>query len=328
MDVLRTPDEQFENLDGYTFTPNYLEISAADGTPLRVHYLDEGPRDGEVILCMHGQPSWSYLYRKMIPLLTEAGHRVIAPDLIGFGKSDKPASVEDYTYQSHVDWMTDWLVSSDLKNITLVCQDWGGLIGLRLAGENPDRFKRLVIANTTLPGTDMIASETSEMLGQLYAGIPVPSANDVTEQFSSGSPGAFLYWIKYCAESPVFSVRDVFGLLSNIDDKDVLDGYEAPFPDHKYVAGARKFPTCVPILPSGAPDRIRGDASWKVLEDRNFPVLTAFSDRDPVTKGGEKRFIDRLSDVRNVTIKGGGHFLQEDTPGPLVKAIIEFMSET
>lgn len=328
MDVLRTPDGQFEGLEGYEFAPNYLEIAAADGTPLRIHYLDEGPRDGELILCMHGQPSWSYLYRKMIPLLTAAGYRVIAPNLIGFGKSDKPVAVDNYTYQSHVDWMTAWLSALDLRDITLVCQDWGGLIGLRLAGENPDRFARLVIANTTLPGTDMIADETSAMLAQMYDGIPTPSAQDVAGQFANGSPGAFLYWIKYCADGPAFSVRDVFGLLSNIEDEAVLDGYQSPFPDDRFIAGARKFPSCVPLLPAGAPDRIKGDASWKVLEERNFPVLTAFSDGDPVTNGGEQRFINRLENVKNITIKGGGHFLQEDTPEPLVEAIVEFMRET
>ena len=328
MDVLRTPDGQFANLKGYAFSPNYHEVTAANGTALRIHYLDEGPRDGQPILCMHGQPSWSYLYRKMIPILTEAGYRVIAPDLIGFGRSDKPAAMSDYTYQAHVDWMSDWLTGLDLTGLTLMCQDWGGLIGLRLAGAFPKRFKRLVIANTGLPNTKTISDEMSEMMGQMYQTVPVPDAAMVAEQFASGSPGAFLYWVKYAAESPSFSVRDVFGLLSNVKDSAVLDGYAAPFPTDDYIAGARQFPALVPLRPEGKPDREAGDKAWAVLEQAGLPVLTAFSDGDPVTKGGEQAFIKRLKNVKNVTIKGGGHFLQEDTPEPLSREIITFMRET
>ncbi len=328
MKVLRTPDEQFENLKGYDFAPNYHDVTTTDGTALRIHYLDEGPRDGEIILCMHGQPSWSYLYRKMIPLLTGASYRVIAPDLIGFGRSDKPAAMEDYSYQAHVDWMSDWLTGLDLKELTLMCQDWGGLIGLRLAGAHPDRFKRLVIANTGLPSTKMISDDMSEMMGQMYTTIPVPDAAMVAEQFAGGSPGAFLYWVKYAAESPSFSVRDVFGMLSGVSDSAILDGYTAPFPNDDYIAGARKFPSLVPLRPEGKPDREAGDKAWAVLEQAGLPVLTALSDGDPVTKGGEQAFINRLKNVKNVTIKGGGHFLQEDTPDPLSREIIAFMQES
>lgn len=328
MDVIRTPDAQFANLKGYEFTPNYHEIKAADGTPLRVHYLDEGPADGEPILCLHGQPSWSYLYRKMIPLLTGAGYRVIAPDLIGFGRSDKLTHMDDYAYQAHVDWMSDWLIGLDLNRLTLMCQDWGGLIGLRLAGKHPDRFKRLVIANTGLPSSKMVSDEVSETLGNLYKSIPVPDAAMVQEQFASGAPAAFMYWVKYTAECPTFSVRDVFKTLSNIEDEEILDGYTAPFPNDDYIAGARKFPSLVPMRPEGKPDRLAGDAAWAVLERANLPVLTAFSDRDPVTKGGEQAFIARLSNVKNVTIKGGGHFLQEDSAAALSTEIITFMRET
>lgn len=328
MDFVRTPDAKFKNLKEYPFAPHYSNITTGDGTVLRMHHLDEGPRDGQVILCLHGQPSWSYLYRKMIPLLTAAGYRVIAPDLIGFGKSDKPTSMDDYTYQSHVDWMTKWLQNLDLSDLTLMCQDWGGLIGLRLAGEQVDRFRRLVIANTGLPNTASITDELSGMMGQMYSAVPVPDAAMVAEQFSSGSPGAFLYWVKYAAESPSFSVRDVFGLLSNIEDEAVLDGYEAPFPGDAYIAGARKFPACVPLRPEGKPDRLKGDEAWAVLEKCDLPILTVFSDGDPVTKGGEQAFIKRLKGVKNVTIKGGGHFLQEDTPDALSAEIIKFMKET
>lgn len=328
MDFVRTPDARFEGLKDYDFEPHYSDIKAADGTVLRMHHLDEGPRDGEIILCLHGQPSWSYLYRKMIPILTGAGYRVIAPDLIGFGKSDKPTSMDDYTYQSHVDWMAQWLTHLCLTDLTLMCQDWGGLIGLRLAGEHPERFKRLVIANTGLPSTQSITDDVSNMLGQMYPAVPVPDAAMVQDQFNTGSPGAFLYWVKYTAESPSFNVRDVFALLSSIEDEAVLDGYTAPFPDDRFIAGARKFPSCVPLMPAGKPDRVKGDAAWAVLEAQDFPVLTAFSDGDPVTKDGEQTFLKRLKGVKNVTIKGGGHFLQEDTPEPLCAEIITFMQET
>lgn len=330
MDVLRTPDSRFENLSGYDFAPNYSQITADDGTSLRLHYLDEGPRDGQIILCLHGQPSWSYLYRKMIPILTGAGFRVIAPDLIGFGKSDKPAHIDDYTYQGHVDWMNQWFREMDMSDVTLMCQDWGGLIGLRVVADNPDRFARLVIANTGLPSSAAVPAERSEMLGKLYPSIPVPNAETVAEQFASGSPAAFLFWVKYAAECPDFSVGDVFKLLSNIEDQAILDGYTAPFPDDTYIASARKFPSCVPFMPHHQPDRDANDKAWEVLEQFNKPVLTAFSDRDAVTKGGEVEFQKRIPGAKNVehvTIKGGGHFLQEDSAQPLSDAIVTFIND-
>jgi len=331
MSILRTDDTHFANLSGYPFAPNYTEVTNTDGSSLRIHYLDEGPRDGEPILCMHGQPSWSYLYRKMIPYLTEAGFRVIAPDLVGFGRSDKPSNIEDYTYAGHVDWMSQWLTALNLQGGNLVCQDWGGLIGLRLVAKHPERFARLVIANTGLPDSKSVTPEMSAMLGQIYPSIPVPSAADVTEQFASGSPGAFLYWVKYAAEAPDFSVRDVFGLLSNIEDEAVLDGYAAPFPDASYIAGARAFPSLVPLLPQHQSVREDNDAAWKVLETFERPVLTAFSDGDAVSRGGEVVFQKRIpgaQGVEHVTIKGGGHFLQEDQPEVLSQAIIEFVNKT
>lgn len=328
MDVLRTPEARFDGLKDYAFVAHYHVVKAEDGTELRVHYLDEGPRDAPALLCMHGEPSWSYLYRKMIPLLTAAGYRVIAPDLVGFGKSDKPAAMADYTYSAHVDWMNQWLRGLDLNGLTLVCQDWGGLIGLRLFGDNPDRFDRLVIANTGLPGTSMLTDDVSAMMAQMFAMVPVPDAAMVGEQFRNGGPGAFLYWVKYASESPSFSVRDVFGLLSDISDEAVLDGYCAPFPDDSFIAGARKFPALVPLLPQHKDERLKNDAVWKVLETCGKPVLTAFSDGDPVTKGGEALFIARIPGIKNVTVEGGGHFLQEDAPDAFAREIIAFMQES
>ncbi len=331
MKVLRTDDAHFANLKEYPFNPNYADVTTIDGTNLRIHYLDEGPADGPLILCLHGQPSWSYLYRKMVPFLTAAGFRVIAPDLVGFGRSDKPAAVEDYTYSAHVDWMSQWLTNLDLQDITLVCQDWGGLIGLRLAAAFPDRFARLVIANTALPDSKAVAPEMSAMLGQVYPTIPVPNAEEVVKQFGSGAPGAFLYWVKYAAEAPDFSIRDVFGLLSNIDDDAVLNGYTAPFPDDTYIAGARAFPSLVPLLPHHQSVREDNDAAWKTLEAFDKPVLTAFSDGDPVSRGGEVPFQKRIpgaAGVNHTMIKDAGHFLQEDQPESLSNAIIEFVNNT
>lgn len=325
MQVLRTPDSRFENLEGYAFAPHYSDVRAADGTMLRMHHIDEGPKDGPVLLCLHGQPSWSYLYRRMIPRLTAAGYRVIAPDLIGFGRSDKPASTDDYTYAGHVDWLGQWLRQLDLNHLTLVCQDWGGLIGLRVAAEQIERFDRLVIANTGLPSTAMISDEMSAFLGQMYPAVPVPDAAMVREQFQSGGPGAFLYWVKYAAECPDFSIRDVFGLLSGITDERILDGYVAPFPDDTFIAGARKFPSLVPLLPHHKPDRLANDAAWKVLEAFKGRVLLSFSDGDPVTKGGDAIFKARLPGAEAVTIAGGGHFLQEDASEAFSDAIIAFM---
>ena len=290
MQALRTADECFEGLSGYAFEPQYLQIKASDGTPLRMHYLDEGPRDGQIVLCLHGQPSWSYLYRKMIPLLTGAGHRVLAPDLIGFGRSDKPAAMGDYTYAAHVDWMTQWLLGLDLREVTLMCQDWGGLIGLRVVADHPDRFARLVIANTGLPSSKLVTPELSTMLDQLWPTVPTPSVQQVGEQFAVGSPSAFLYWVKYASENPDFSVRDVFELMSGVKDQAVLDGYAAPFPGPDYLAGARAFPTLVPLMGRHAEERAANDTAWKTLESFEKPVLTAFSDRDPVTKGGRSSF--------------------------------------
>jgi haloalkane dehalogenase len=323
--ILRTPDAQFENLFEYDFLPNFITVTGADGTPLRMHYLDEGPRVGEPILCLHGQPSWSYLYRKMIPLLTAAGYRVLAPDLIGFGKSDKPGAMEDYTYSGHVAWLNDWLTQLDLTGLTLVCQDWGGLIGLRVAADQIGRFKRIVVGNTGLPGTAMLTDELSAFMGQMYASVPVPDAGMVREQFQAGGPGAFLYWVKYASESPDFSVRDVFKLLSGITDERVLDGYVAPFPNDAFIAGARKFPALVPLLPQHKDERLANDRAWAVLEAFKGRTLIAFSDGDPVTKGGDAIFKARIPGADCVTIKDAGHFLQEDAPQAFSNAIIAFI---
>jgi haloalkane dehalogenase len=293
MDVLRTPDERFVDLADYPFAPHYLSVTDADGTALRIHYVDEGPRDAAPILLMHGEPSWSYLYRKFVPDLVARGHRVIAPDLIGFGKSDKPAARSDYTYERHVAWMSVWLTALDLTDITLFCQDWGGLIGLRLVAAFPDRFARLVVSNTGLP-------------------------------VGTGSSEGFDAWLAFSQNVPQFPVGFIVngGTTRDLSTAEIA-AYDAPFPDERYKEGARQFPVLVPITPGHA-SVAENRAAWAVLEKFERPVLTAFGDKDAVTKGGERAFIERMPGARGQPhriIAGGGHFIQEDAPAELCALI-------
>ena len=293
MKLLRTPDEQFTNLPGYTFTPHYVTV---DG--VRIHYVDEGSQDAEQILLLHGEPSWSYLYRKMIPILIDAGYRAIAPDLVGFGRSDKPAQREDYTYQRHVDWIWGLIEALGLRNINLVCQDWGGLIGLRLAAENEQRFARIVAANTGLPTGDFPMSE------------------------------AFFRWQRFSQTAPIFDIGRVVknGCVTDLSDE-IVSAYNAPFPDDSYTAGARQFPTLVPTTPDDpASEANRG--AWEVLTRWEKPFLTAFSDSDPITKGGDRifqRLIPGAQGQPHTTIHNAGHFLQEDKGEELAGVVVNFL---
>ncbi len=294
MDALRTPDERFANLPGYPFAPHYLEI---DG--LRIHYIDEGPRDGAVVLLLHGEPSWSYLYRKVIPPLVAAGHRCIAPDLVGFGKSDKPVARAEYTYARHVGWMRGLLEKLELKEITLVCQDWGGLIGLRLAAET-DRFARIVAANTFLP------------TGK--------------EKF----PPAFAAWRAFSQWTPIFPAGAIVKLgCARPLAPGVRAAYEAPFPSRKYLAGARQFPKLVPTS-LGNPASADNLRAWEVLKQWKKPFLTAFSSGDPITRGADKRLqtlIPGCAGQPHVTLRGG-HFLQEDSGEELGQVVARFIAGT
>jgi haloalkane dehalogenase len=297
MEVLRTPDERFENLPGYAFEPHYAKI---DG--LRIHYLDEGPTDGQVVLMLHGEPSWCYLYRKMIPLVTAAGYRAVAPDLVGFGRSDKPTRREDYTYARHTEWMRTLLFDRlDLGGVSLVCQDWGGLLGLRLVGEHPDRFARIVAANTGLPTGDK------------------PAGAD------------FMAWRDYSQNVPEFLAGKILqlGTASDLSD-DVMAAYDAPFPDDSYKAGARQFPMLVPIStdnPATEPNR----AAWKVLAGWSKPFLTAFADSDPIFDGLDvplQRAIPGATGQPHAIIEGAGHFLQEDQAERLAEVVVDFIRRT
>ncbi|MAE97375.1 MAG: haloalkane dehalogenase [Deltaproteobacteria bacterium] len=328
METVRTPDSRFEDLPGYDFAPNYSEVPDGEGGSLRIHHLDEGAGDGEVILCLHGQPSWSYLYRKMIPVFVAAGYRVIAPDFVGFGRSDKPTERDDYTFANHVRWMSAWLEGLDLQGINLFCQDWGGLIGLRLVAAYSERFARVVVANTGLPDGGGLPPEAAKPMRELYDGLPVPTLADVMNGFQSqeGPPG-FFFWRKYCAESPEFSVGDVLQITGGGMADEVRAAYQAPFPDGRYEAGARKFPSLVPIFPDD-PEIPANQAAWEVLAAFDRPLLTAFSDGDPVTRGGYQIFQDRVAGakgVEHVTIEGAGHFLQEDKGPEVAEAVIAFM---
>ena len=300
MQILRTPDECFANLHEWTYEPTYTEVTTGEHS-LRIAHYEAGPRDAATtVLCMHGEPSWSYLYRKMIPVFTAAGHRVIAPDLVGFGRSDKPAHTSDYTYERHVDWMSQWLVANDLGSLTLVCQDWGGLIGLRLLAAFPDCFTRLVVANTFLPVGDR-------------------------------PPGdGFMKWRKFSQEVPQFPVGRIVegGCARKPLAPEVVAAYDAPFPDETYKAGARVFPTLVPISLDD-PSSAANQAAWKVLEGFNKPVLTAFSDSDPVTGGGERGFQQRVPGTNgqpHTTIVNAGHFLQEDAGEDVARVVNDFIA--
>jgi haloalkane dehalogenase len=334
MKTLRTPDERFRDLPDYPFPPNYAEVDDLAGGKLRMHYVDEGPADGPVVLCLHGQPSWSYLYRKMIPLFTAAGCRVIAPDLVGFGRSDKPVDRQDYTFAHHVAWLTDLIRRIPLQDITLFCQDWGGLVGLRVAAENPDLFARIVTANTGLPDAREVAdadvASVAASIRKAYEGLPVHgSVPEMAMGMMGDTSGyGFLHWVKFCDQTPELSAGAILLALANgtLSDEEAA-AYDAPFPEDAFMAGAREFPSLVPFSPEN-PAISANRAAWKVFGQWEKPFLTLFSDGDPITAGGDIRFQEEIPGAKgqaHTTIKGAGHFLQEQAPDELVRATVAFM---
>ena len=299
MHVLRTPDDRFADLPGYPFEPHYGEVPDGEGGTLRMHYLDEGPRTGPAVLLLHGEPSWSYLYRHMIAPLVESGCRVVAPDLIGFGRSDKPTLTSDYSYARHIAWVEALVFGHlDLNDITYFGQDWGGLIGLRLVAAHGGRFALVAIGNTGLP--------TGE-----------------------GRPSdAFLAWQRFSQESPTFPIGSIVngGCATDLPPE-VIAAYDAPFPDDTYTAGARIFPSFVPTS-TADPESANNAAAWQQLAQFDRPFLLCFSDRDPITAGGDAPFLAKVPGTRgqpHVTIEGAGHFLQEDKGAELAAVLLGFI---
>jgi haloalkane dehalogenase len=290
--IVRTPVSRFQNLPDYNFPENYLEVEKG----LRLHYVDEGNKENQTVLLLHGEPSWSYLYRKMIPILSENGFRATAPDLIGFGKSDKPVKRSAYTYQKHVDWLTVFIKKLDLKNILLFCQDWGGLTGLRMITEMEDRFSMVVASNTTLP------TGTISM------------------------PESFLKWREYSQHSPGFDIGKVIdkGTIEPLTE-DIITAYNAPFPSEEYKAGARIFPTLVPV-DFDDPESAKNRKAWKRLREWNKPFLTIFGDGDDIMRGAEKVFQKLVPGAQNQnhTLLHAGHFIQEEKGEELAELIIAF----
>ena len=293
---LRTDDARFAAVPDFPYTPRYTEVGG-----LRIACIDEGPRDASTVLLMHGEPAWSFLYRKMIPVLLEAGFRVVAPDLVGFGRSDKPTRAADYSYLHHVLWMQAWLEAMDLRQVTLFCQDWGSLIGLRLAAEAPQRFDRIVLANGGLPTGTMAV------------------------------PRAFKVWRAFARYSPWFPIGHIVksGCADGLTPQEVA-AYDAPFPTRRHRVAARLFPSFVPTTPDD-PERARNEAAWEVFKRWEKPFLTLFSNRDPVTRGGHRIWQERVPGAQgqpHAVTRGAGHFLQEDRGPEVARAIVEFIRAT
>lgn len=314
--IYRTPDHYFNNLPDYPFAPHYTKIGN-----LRMHYVDEGPDNGEVVLLLHGEPSWSYLYRHMIPILANAGYRVIAPDLIGFGRSDKPADPAAHSHCGHVAQIRTLVETLDLNGITLFIQDWGGLIGLRALAEMPDRFARVVAANTGLPA----ASGVQGLIGYPLFRLGVWWQGDVSWDALQADP-SFIRWAAYSRTVEDMPVGQVVAVDIAADDpaRDaIVRAYDAPFPDARYKAG----PAIMPIL---VPSELRLNAqAWQVLEQWDKPFLTLFSDGDPITAGGDLEFQQRIPGAAgqaHQTITGAGHFLQETHGQELAELMRAFMA--
>lgn len=294
MQSVRTPDERFVGLPDYPFAPSYCEV----GDGLRMHHVDEGPRNAAPLLMLHGEPTWSYLYRAMIPVFAAAGMRAVAPDLIGFGKSDKPTRIEDYSYQRHMDWLTTWLEAVDLRGITLICQDWGSLLGLRLAAENPDRFDRIVVANGFLPTGDR-------------------------------DPGpAFKIWRAFATYSPVLPI----GRIVATGTKRTLTpaeraAYDAPFPSSRFKAGARAFPRLVPIS-TDDPATPANREAWEVLGAWEKPLLTLFGAADPILGKADKPLQEHVPGAAGQPHArlDGSHFVQEDVGVEIARRTVAWIN--
>ncbi len=300
MQILRTPDECFASISDFPYQPRYYNLEDEALGEIRLHYIDEGPTDAPIILCMHGEPSWAYLYRKMLPVFVNAGYRVLAPDLVGLGRSDKPAEASAYSYAGHVAWIRQWVEAMDLQNATFIGQDWGGLIGLRVLTEVPERFAAFSIANTGLP----VPREGAEV------------------------PPAFAMWLEFSQNDPDFDIGMICNNLGQGPLTEAeMDAYRAPFPSDEYKVCARLFPTLVPITADNpaVADNIR---AWAVLAQWHKPVLLAFSDNDPITAGGDKPFLDNVPGAAgqpHLTLNGG-HFIQQEDGERWASAVVDWLA--
>jgi haloalkane dehalogenase len=299
MQTLRTPDDRFFDLSGFPYLPRYFDVPDGDGGMLRMAWVQDGPDDADPILMLHGEPSWSFLYRKMIPVLAGAGHRVVCPDLVGFGRSDKPARREDHSYARHVEWVRACAFDVlDLRRVTLVGQDWGGLIGLRLAAEHPDRFSAIVVANTGLPTGDISMPEVWWRFREAIQGQP---SLDIGGFVQSG-----------CRQPMTAAVRAA---------------YDAPFPDDSYCAGPRAMPGLVPTSPDD-PATGANRSAWASVCASSTPMLVAFSDGDPITGPMAAIFAREMAGARGIehpVLRNAGHFLQEDAGEELAAHIVDFL---
>jgi haloalkane dehalogenase len=303
--VLRTPDERFVDLPDYSFEPHYLTLIDPHFGTLRMHRVDEGPREAPVALMLHGEPTWSYLYRKLIPPVAAAGYRAIAPDMIGFGRSDKLTQRTAYTYQGYVDWLRQFIEELDLRRITLVCQDWGGPIGLRVLSEMPERFDAVLAANTLLPNFQ-----------------PPPQGVD-------GWPGPVIEnWAKICRESGDLPVAEIVASVAKTRPSvEVMRAYDAPFPDASYKTATLAITGLIPIR-EDMPGIKENREAWKVVEGFAKPFLTAFSDGDPSTKAWETVFRERVKGAQgqpHTEIKNAGHFVQEEQGEALAGVLLSLL---
>ena len=352
MKILRTPDKCFSNLKDYKYEPNFTIIKTHDESDLRIHHIDVGPKDGPTILCMHGQPVWSYLYVKMIPIFNQAGIRVICPDLPGYGKSDKPASREDYSFQRQVDWMTEWLIKNDFNNLTFFGQDWGGLIGLRMVAQEPERFNKVAMGNTGLPYNPDTPFEVVDQVKAFRESdlklTPITMFKQVTEMDKGKSHPAlkFMYWQKFCWDTvdlPIgFLMEQMMGKPSKLKiilylifvnlgisnyfpfKSKIAKAYDAPFPSSKFKMGPRAMPGHVPTIPDQSLEAQR--KARDVFKHWEKPFLSIFSGDDPVTNGIERDVLNMCPNAKSAEHIGGGHFYQWTKPKQLTELLINFIN--
>ena len=353
MKVLRTPDKCFEKIKDYPFSPVYTNIFAKDGTEIRIHHIDEGPKEGPILLAMHGQPVWSYLYSKMIPILNDAGIRVIAPDLVGYGKSDKPSSRNDYSYQNQVDWMNQWLVKNDLNDLVFFGQDWGGLIGLRMIADNPDKFIKISIGNTGLPYMPNTSDEVIRDVNQFRDSNTKLSLTTMFKQVSKMDSGKthpalkFMYWQKFCWDTKNLPVGLLNSVMMEKRSKnhirnhyilhsiglsklspyisDLMKAYEAPYPSPKYKMGCRAMPSHVPIIPDQSLNAQKNAREF--FKNTDKPFLSVFAGDDPVTNDMEKDVLNMVPNAISAPNIGGGHFFQWTKSKELSKVLIDFIKD-